>query len=72
MRILKNSKDLLEHRKSPNLNHITSIKSFVFFSTLYTTIPLDKLKSDSVVLFGAPSLKKNGNHRYKYLVLGHE
>ena len=42
--ILKNSKELLEHLKSPNFNHITSIKSFDF-STLYTTIPHDKLKN---------------------------
>ena len=38
MWILKNSKELLEHLQSPNFNHITSIKSFVF-STLYTIIP---------------------------------
>ena len=44
MWILKNSKELLEHLKSPNFNHITSIKSFDF-STLYTTIPHEKLKS---------------------------
>ena len=31
MWILKNSKELLEHLKSPNFNHITSIKSFDFF-----------------------------------------
>ena len=44
MWILKNSKELLEHLQSPNFNHITSIKSFDF-STLYTTIPHQKLKS---------------------------
>ena len=38
MWILKNSKELLEHLKSPTLNRVTSIKSFDF-STLYTTIP---------------------------------
>ena len=43
MWILKNSKELLEHLQSPNFNHITSIKSFNF-STLYTTIPHQKLK----------------------------
>ena len=37
-------KELFEHLKSPNLNHITSIKSFDF-STLYTTIPHGKMKS---------------------------
>ena len=42
--ILNNSKELLEHLQSQNFNHITSIKSFDF-STLYTTIPHQKLKS---------------------------
>ena len=32
---LKNSKELLEHLKSPNFNHITSIKSFNF-SNIYS------------------------------------
>ena len=44
MWIPKNSKELLEHLQSPNFNHITNIKSFDF-STLYTTIPHQKLKS---------------------------
>ena len=43
MWILKNSKELLEHLKSPTFNHVTSIKSFDS-STLYTTIPHKKLK----------------------------
>ena len=43
MWILKNSKELLDHLKSPNFNLITNIKSFDF-STLYTTIPHQKLK----------------------------
>ena len=34
---------LLEHLKSPTFNHVSSIKSFDF-STLYTTIPHQKLK----------------------------
>ena len=44
--ILKNSKELLEHLKSPTFNHVSSIKSFDF-STLYnyTTIPHQKLKN---------------------------
>ena len=44
MLILKNWKELLEHFKSPNFNHITSITSFDF-SYLYITIPHGKLKS---------------------------
>ena len=70
MWILKNSKELLEHLKSPNFNNITSIKSFDF-STLYTTIPHDKLKSRLASII-RNSMFKNGNRRYKYLVLGHE
>ena len=44
IQILKNSKELLDHLKSPNFSLITNIKSFDF-STLYTTIPHQKLKS---------------------------
>ena len=44
--------------KSPTFNHVTSIKSF-YISTLYTTIPHQKL-NDSLT------------SRYNYLVLGHE
>ena len=35
MWILKNSKELLEHLKSPTFNHVTSIKSFDFIHALY-------------------------------------
>ena len=71
MWILKNSKELLEHLKSPNFNNITSIKSFDF-SNLYTTIPHDKLKSRLASIIRNSFMFKNGNRRYKYLVLGHE
>ena len=71
MWILKNSKELLEHLKSPNFNHMTSIKSFDF-STLYTTIPHDKLKSRLASIIRNFFIFKNGNRRYKYLVLGLE
>ena len=69
--ILNNSKELLEYLKSPNFNHITSIKTFDF-STLYTTIPHDKLKSRLASIIRNSFIFKNGNRRYKYLVLGHE
>ena len=69
MWILKNSKELLEHLQSPNFNHITSIKSFDF-STLYTTIPHQKLKSRLATIIRNSFIHKNGNRRYKYLVLG--
>ena len=71
MRIFKNSKELLEHLKSPNFNHITNIKSFDF-STLYTTIPHDKLKSRLANIIRNSFIFKHGNRRYKYLVFGHE
>ena len=71
MWILKNSKELLEHLQSPNFNHITSIKSFDF-STLYTTIPHQKLKSRLATIIQNSFIHKNGNRRYKFLVLGRE
>ena len=71
MWILKNSKELLEHLQSPNFNHITSIKSFDF-STLYTTIPHHKLKSRLATIIRNSFIHKNGNRRYKFLVLGRE
>ena len=71
MWILKNSKELLEHLKSPIFNLVTSIKSFDF-STLYTTIPHQKLKSRLATIFQNFFTHKNGNRRYKILVLGRE
>ena len=71
MWILKNLKKLLEHLQSPNFNHITSIKSFDF-STLYTTIPHQKLKSRLATIIRNSFIHKNGNRRYKFLVLGRE
>ena len=71
MWILKNSKELLEHLKSQTFNRVTSIKSFDF-STLYTTIPHQKLKDRLTSIIRNAFIFKNGNRRYKYLVLGHE
>ena len=71
MWILKNSKESLEHLESPNFNHITSIKSFDF-STFYTTIPHQKFKSRLASIIRNSFIHKNGNRRYKFLVLGHE
>ena len=68
MWILKNSKELLDHLKSLNFNLITNIKSFDF-STLYTTILHQKLKSGLASIIWNSFLYKNGNRRYKYLVL---
>ena len=71
MWILKNSKELLEHLQSPNFNHITSINSFDC-STLYTTIPHHKRKSRLATIIRNSFIHKNGNRRYKFLVLGRE
>ena len=70
MWILKNSK-VLEHLKSPTFNHVASITSFDF-STLNTTIPHQKLKDRLTRIIRHAFIFKNGNLRYKYLVLGHE
>ena len=48
-----------------------SIKSFDF-STLYTTIPQPKLKSRLATIIRNSFIHKNGNRRYKFLVLGRE
>ena len=71
MWVLKNSKELLDHLKSPNFNLITTIKSFDF-STLYTTSPHQKLKSRLATIIRNSFIHKNRNRRYKYLVLGRE
>ena len=44
MWILKNSKDLLDNLKSRSFSRVSSIKTFDF-STLYITLPHDKLKT---------------------------
>ena len=63
-------KELLEHLKSPAFNRVTSIKS-LDFSTLYTTIPNQKLNERLTSIIRNTFIFKNGNRRYKYLVLGH-
>jgi hypothetical protein len=69
MWILTNSKDLLEYIQSRSLSSCNSIKTFDF-STLYTTIPHSKLKDRLRELVQLCFIKKNGQRRYKYLVLG--
>ena len=41
---MKNSKDLLDNLKSGSFSQVSSIKTFDF-STVYTTLPHDKLKT---------------------------
>ena len=68
MWILKNSKDLLDNRKSISFSQVSSIKTFDF-STLYTTLPHDKLKTRL-----KETIHKAFSHRNyssKFVVLGY-
>ena len=69
MWILKNSKDLPEYIQSRSLSSCNNIKTFDF-STLYTTFPHYKLKDRLKECVQLCFMKKNGQRRYKYLVLG--
>ena len=71
MWILKNSKELLEHLQSPNFNHKHQVLWF-FDPKVYTTIPHQKLKSRLATIIRNSFIHKNGNRRYKFLVLGRE
>jgi hypothetical protein len=71
MWILMNSKDLLEYIQSRSLSSCNSINTFDF-STLYTTIPHSKLKDKLRELVQLCFIKKNGQWRYKYIVLGRD
>ena len=68
MWILKNSKELMEILSSKSVSSCNSIKTFDF-STLYTSIPHEHLKSRLAKLIKRSFLKKNGKRRYKYLVV---
>ena len=70
MWILKNSKELLENLKSPIFSQIYSIKTYDF-TTLYTTMPHDKLKTRLFSFIGACFFNKNGKRKYSYLVVNH-
>ena len=68
MWILKNSKDLLDNLKSRSFSQVSSIKTFDF-STLYTTLPHDKLKTRL-----KKTIHKAFSHRNygsKFVVLGY-
>ena len=68
MWILKNSKDLLDNLKSRSFSQVSSIKIFDF-STLYTTLPHDKLKTRL-----KETIHKAFSHRNygsKFVVLGY-
>ena len=68
MWILKNSKDLLHNLKSRSFSQVSSIKTFDF-STLYTTLPHDKVKTRL-----KETIHKAFSHRNygsKFVVLGY-
>ena len=71
MWILKNSKELLKNLNAQSLHSVNSIKSFDF-STLYTTIPHDKLKSKLKETINQCFFHKNGNRRFQYVVIGYK
>ena len=71
MWILKNSKELLGNLKAQSLHSVNSIKSFDF-STLYTTIPHDKLKSKLKEIINQCFFHKNGNLWFQYVVIGYK
>ena len=65
MWILKNSKQLLDNLQSNSITSVNNIKTFDF-STLYTTIPHDQLKSR---LVNQAFCFKNGKKRFEYIVV---
>ena len=69
MWLLKYSKKLLVNLKDKK-NKYKSIRTFDF-STLYTTIPHDKLKTRLSSLVKQAFLHKNGSRRYQYIVINH-
>ena len=72
MWILKTSKDLLEYIQSRSLSSCNSFNTFDFF-TLYTSISHSKMKDRLKELVQLCFIKKkNGQRRYKYLVLGRD
>jgi hypothetical protein len=72
MWILKNSKELLANLKTQNFSQINSITTYDF-STLYTTIPHDKLKSRLLhIIDNWFFFNKNGKRKYSYLVISHQ
>jgi hypothetical protein len=69
MWILKNYKDILHNFNSRIFSKTSSIQTF-HFSTLYTTISYEKIKT-SLVIPNAFYLQ-NGRQSSKFIVLGHE
>ena len=62
------SKEVLDKLQSQSLSNVTNIQTFDF-STLYTTIPHNKLKARLKDLIHNAFHHKNGKRRYQYLVV---
>ena len=71
MCILKNSKELLENLKAQSVHSVNSIKYFDL-STLYTTIPHDKLKSKLKEIINLCFFHKNGKNCFQYVVIDYK
>jgi len=71
MWILKISKDFSEYIQSRSLSSCNNVKTFDF-STLYTTFAHSMLKDRLREFVQLYFMKKNGQRRYKYLVLGRD
>ena len=71
MWILKNSKDLMDILRSNTFSSCNSIKTYDF-STLYTTIPHEQLKTRLESIIRRSFFKSDGKRRYRYLVVGRE
>ena len=71
MWILKQSRKLLENLKAQSLHSVNSIKSFDF-SSLYTTIPHDKLKYKFKEIINQCFFHKNSDRRFQYVVIGYK
>ena len=68
MWILKDSKQLLDKLQSNSKTSVNSIKTFDF-STLYITIPHDKLKYILASIVNQAFCFKNGKKRCEYIVV---
>jgi len=71
MRILSNSKDLLDNCNSRSLSKISSILA-LYFSTLDTTVPSEDLKTSLKEIINNAIYFKNRQQRYMFMVLGKE
>jgi hypothetical protein len=70
MWILKTSKELLESLKLHFVPQIYRMKTYDF-TTLYTTIPHDKLKTILFGIIDSCYFNKNSKRKYSYLVVNH-